>query len=98
MLGYHKRYNLYMMLILHIAIALSSVLYTGLLYMRPTALKFKVSYALVGLTVGTGTWLTVANPSHLMQSCAAGLIYLAIVFAGMAVSRRKWATSEVTNR
>lgn len=94
MYGCRKRYTLYMILIAHIIIALASVLYTGLMYFSPTRNKLRVSYALVGLTVASGTWLIVANPAHMVQSCMSGLAYLCVVFFGIALARHKLADTQ----
>jgi hypothetical protein len=82
-----------MILPLHIAVALTSVIFTAFLYFSPTKSKFRVSYALVGLTVASGTWLIVANPAHMVQSCITGLVYLGVVFFGIALARNKLAST-----
>lgn len=80
-----------MILPLHIAIALTSVVYTALVYFAPSEGKLKVSYTLVVLTVASGTWLVVANPAHMVQSCISGLVYLGVMFFGIALARHKLA-------
>lgn len=78
-----------MLLIIHILIALSSLLVAGLAYFRPSAGRLHASYALVFLTVATGTVLTVSLPAHLMQSCVTGLMYLSVVFVAIFAARLK---------
>lgn len=78
-----------MLLLLHIVIALSSILITGLAYILPTHTKLKASYLLVAGTFITGTALVVMSPSHLMSACFSGLIYLGIVSLGILFARRK---------
>ena len=78
-----------MLLILHIAIALSSLVTTGLAFFAPTNLKLRASYALVGLTVATGTVLIVTRPAHMVQSCTTGLVYLGLVFTSIILARQK---------
>lgn len=80
-----------MILISHITIALLSVAYTTYLYFAPSRNKLRVTYTLVALTVVSGTWLIIANPAHMVQSCITGLAYLAIVFFGIALARNKLA-------
>lgn len=94
MLGCLKRYTKLMILPIHIAIALLSIIYTAFVYFMPTKGKLRVSYALVALTVATGTWLVVANPAHMVQSCITGLVYLGVVFFGIALARNKLAENE----
>ena len=83
-----------MMLILHISIALLSVIYTAFVYFAPSKAKLNGSYALVAMTVASGTWLIIANPAHMVQSCITGLVYLGVIFFGIALARRKLADSE----
>ncbi len=80
-----------MLLISHITIALASLLFAGIAYFRPAPSRLNISYVLVGLTVATGTVLTVRSPAHLMQTCATGLVYLVIVFAAIFSARAKLA-------
>ncbi len=77
------------MLPIHIAIALSSVIFTGFVYIRPSQNKLRGSYVLVGLTVASGTWLIVSNPSHMVESCITGLVYLGVMFFGLGFARHK---------
>jgi hypothetical protein len=45
-----------MMVILHVLIALSSIVFTTYAYFRPSASKLRVGYGLVGLTLATGLY------------------------------------------
>jgi hypothetical protein len=78
-----------MILPLHIAIALSSVIYTAYVYIAPSRAKLRGSYILTALTIATGTWLVVANPAHMVQACITGLLYLGVIFWGLAMARNK---------
>lgn len=80
-----------MILPLHITIALLSVIYTAFVYFSPSKAKLRGSYALVALTVATGTWLIVANPAHMVQSCVTGLLYLGVIFYGIHLASNKLA-------
>jgi hypothetical protein len=79
---------------IHIAIALSSVIYTAFVYVMPSKRKLHVSYTLVGLTVATGTALVVMRPAHLAESCLSGLLYLGVAFSGIIMVRRRLARQE----
>ena len=85
------RYNLVMLLISHITIALLSLLGAGLAVARPGRQILGASYTLVGLTAATGTVLTLQSPAHLMQACATGLAYLAVAFALTLAARQRLA-------
>lgn len=86
-------YTNFMILILHIVIALSSLLYTTYAFFLPSARKLQVSYGLVGLTLASGTFLVIRNPAHLLQSCTTGFLYLAIVTVGIITARHKLAAN-----
>ncbi len=84
-----------MVLVTHIVIALASIGYTTYLYFRPSRTKLRVSYGLVAATLASGTYLVVSTHSPLLSSCVSGLLYLAAVATGMALSARKLARETV---
>lgn len=77
-----------MILLTHILIAITSVVYTSLLLIWPSRTKLHISYTLIAATLTSGTILTVVNPAHMLQACTSGLIYVVIVSAGVFVARR----------
>ncbi|HSW66787.1 MAG TPA: hypothetical protein VLI54_06640 [Bacillota bacterium] len=81
-----------MILIFHIAIAIASIAYATYLLFSPSDTKFYVSYALVGLTLMSGTYLVVVSGAPILSSCTTGLIYLAIVSTQLGIARARWAT------
>jgi hypothetical protein len=85
-----------MLLIIHIIIALLSLISAGLAFLKPNPKRLNTSYTLVGLTIASGTILTIQLPSHLMESCVAGLIYLAAVFMAIVAARLKLAQINTT--
>lgn len=80
-----------MALILHICIALTSVAYTTYVAVSPAKSKFPAAYALVGMTIASGTYLVVSTHSPLLQSCETGLAYLAVVGAGIVAAHYRLA-------
>lgn len=82
-----------MILLLHIAIALSSLVVTALAYVSPKQPLLYTSYALVALTISSGTFIAISSPAHMVQACVSGLIYTAVVLAGIVAVRRKLATA-----
>lgn len=82
-----------MILLAHITIALLSVVYATFLMIKAPRKQnaITVSYVLIALTLISGTYLTVLNPSHLVQSCISGLIYTGVVTAMTSAIRRKMA-------
>jgi len=80
-----------MLLLVHIAIALSSIGLTGFTYLSPSKTKLKISYGMIGGTFITGTLLVILSPSHLVSACISGLLYLGLVSVGILSARHKLA-------
>lgn len=78
-----------MILVIHISIAISSIVYTTYLLLQPSQTKVRISYALVGATLASGTYLTILSPAQLLHTCLAGLVYVSIVTVGIMFARRK---------
>lgn len=81
-----------MTLLLHVLIALAGIVWTTYGYFRPTRKNIKVSYALVALTFASGFYLVWSEPAQILHMCLSGLMYLAVVGVGIALSQRKLAT------
>ena len=75
-----------MILLAHILIALSSFAYTTYLLVRPSHAKFRVNYALIALTLGSGAYLVVSTGAPMLQACVSGLAYVLIVAAGTVLA------------
>jgi hypothetical protein len=84
-----------MILPLHIIIALSSLIHTGYIFMRPTASGLQVSYVLVILTLFSGFGLVLSKPANMTQTCVTGLVYLGVVSFGIASARYKLAKQKI---
>ena len=78
-----------MLLLLHITIALASVVQTTYLFFFPSKDGLRMSYGLVVLTVASGTALVISRPASLTQACMSGLAYIAIVSLGIGAARHK---------
>lgn len=81
-----------MVLILHIIIALISMVYTGFVFFFPSKTKLNISYVLVSATIMSGAYLTIMNLSHMVSACITGIIYLGFVTAGLALAHKKLAS------
>lgn len=75
-----------MLVLLHVLIAISSLVYTTFLFVAPKRSRFFVSYALVATTIGSGTYLVVHTHAAMLQSCMTGLAYLGVVTLGIAAA------------
>ena len=79
-----------MVLLIHIIIALSSLLFSTYLYFRPTKTGFVTSYGLIVATLASGTYLVVSTQSHMLQACMSGLVYLGVVAFVILAARHKF--------
>ena len=81
-----------MIILIHISIALFSIVFATYQLFSPSAGKFPVSYALIGATLVSGTYLTILNPSRLISTCLTGLVYVGIVTVATVYAHRKLAS------
>jgi hypothetical protein len=80
-----------MVVIIHVIIALSSIILTSLSYIQPSIQRLRVAYALVGLTLASGFYLVWVTPSHMIQACTSGLVYIGVVSVGIVAAKSKLA-------
>jgi len=86
-----------MIILIHVIIALSSIGIASLAFFKPTMKKLLTSYGFILGTVATGTYLLVAYPSHILESCLMGLAYLMVISAAtVATHVRLRRRAEVT--
>jgi len=78
-----------MILLLHIAIALSSVALSTYTFFRPSRTVLHVSYGLVGATFASGFYMIAMTPTHLVQACISGLVYLGVIAFALLAARQK---------
>lgn len=80
-----------MILILHIVIALSSLIFASVLLAHPSQTKLNINYGFIAATIATGTYLIVTMHVNMLSTCATGLTYLAVVAVLSALAQRKLA-------
>jgi hypothetical protein len=68
-----------MLLLIHIVIALLSILLATLTYFIPSTRRIAVSYGFIVATVASGTALLIINPANLLHTCLSGLFYITVV-------------------
>ena len=78
-----------MLLVIHIVIALGSIIGTTWALLQPSKRSLQLSYALVGMTLASGTYLVWSTHSPLVASCTTGLIYICGTTAGLSIARHK---------
>lgn len=70
-----------MILLAHIIIALASVAWASVTFIKPTHKKIKASYGLIAATVASGTALVIVDSSAMLHTCIAGLVYVVTISA-----------------
>lgn len=78
-----------MLLVIHIIVAVSSLLATSLAWIRPGKTKLYPAYGLTALTLISGTALVITSPVHILQTCLTGLAYTGIVSVGLVAARSR---------
>ncbi|HZP55215.1 MAG TPA: hypothetical protein VFB03_00375 [Candidatus Saccharimonadales bacterium] len=78
-----------MIALIHVSIALLSLVVTGFAYISPAKNKIYASYSLIAATLISGTVLAIVSHSHLLSVCTSGLLYLGIVGCGVFAAHRK---------
>ena len=79
------------MLMFHIVVAVSGLLMSTILYLKPSNAKYNLSSGFLAMTLVSGTILVVANPVTLVKSCILGLAYTAFVVSMLYLSSKKLA-------
>ena len=80
-----------MVLLVHLVLALTSVVWATVVLIAPSRFRLRISYALVALTLTSGTYLVVSTHAPMLQSCMSGLFYTGFVSLGLAAAHRKLA-------
>ena len=81
------------MLLLHLSIALSSIIAMSAALITPRRSLLKVSYSLVLLTIVSGTILVVKTHSPMLQSCTAGLAYIGASLVAIIAAQHRLANN-----
>lgn len=81
-----------MFVLIHVLIALTSIVYTTYAYFQPSKQKLYTGYGLVALTLISGTYLVVSTHSNMFSACETGLFYLGIVSSGLFAAHHKLAS------
>lgn len=84
-----------MLVLIHVLVAVSSILYTSYVWLTPAKSRFYISYLLIGLTLISGSWLVWSHSAALLPACSSGLLYLAAVSAALLSARHRWNRQQV---
>lgn len=80
------------MIILHVLLAVASLVLSSINFFNPGAKKSIGSYGLATATVASGILLIVVNHASIVRTCLTGVIFFAVVIAMNQVASRKLAT------
>ena len=80
-----------MLTLLHIAIALGSVIYLSTLLFSPKSRSFVIAYLSVAATVASGVLLMLIRPETMAHVCVSGTIYLIVAVAAIAFAKYRQA-------
>lgn len=78
-------------LLIHITIALTSIIFGAWVVFKPTQTRLRVNYGFIAATVVTGTYLIISTHTSLASACVSGLTYTAIVLAITLGARHRLA-------
>ena len=81
-----------MIILMHVIIALTSIVLSTVSAFTPSRGRIISSYVLIALTLATGTYLVISMHTPMLRACATGLVYLAIALSGVLVGQRRFAT------
>jgi len=84
--------------LIHVIIALSSVILSSVTFFKPSFNKLYVSYGFIIATVASGTYLIVSSSGSILRSCLTGLFYVtvvSIITIATHVKVRKLAKEEI---
>ncbi len=85
-----------MMLVIHIMVAVLSMVWASVVLWRPTVLGLRISCGLlVGMT-GTGAWLLIDKPAVMAHTCVTGLVYVGLVGALTIGAWRRLRTASIS--
>ena len=68
-----------MIVLLHVLIAISSIVLASFVFFKPTMKRLLASYGFIVATVASGTYLLLAMQADILRTCLSGLFYLTVV-------------------
>ena len=78
-----------MVLMLHITVALLGIILSTISLFAPTRTSLRSSYAAIAITVTTGAILTIQAPTHLIETCIVGLLYVAATLSATVTGQQR---------
>ena len=86
-----------MLLIMHVSVALSSLVMASIVMFNPTKSRLYMTYGLEAAVLVSGTSLVVLSDTNLLQSCVTGLLYLMAISSATILGKYKLQLQETKN-
>lgn len=80
-----------MILIMHIIIALASILFASYLIFRPSSKGIRFSYGLIIGVLLTGFELVIFMQAPILKTCVSGLVFISVIMGELLIARKRLA-------
>ena len=80
-----------MAVLIHVVIAISSMILSGAAFLNPSSAKLKTSYILIASTLASGTYLVLSVQASMLRTCVSGLVFLTVSSIVTYFSKEKLA-------
>ena len=87
-----------MFILTHVTIALLSLVFTAVTFIRPSQQKLRIASLLVGATIATGTFLVIQTHSSMLSVCLIGLFYIGGSLGALLAVKQRLAHQRATNK
>ena len=68
-----------MIILIHVILAVSSLVFASSVLLSPSRNKLRASYGLIAATLVSGTYLIASTQTNILKTCVTGLVYIAAV-------------------
>jgi hypothetical protein len=80
-----------MILLTHIALALTSIVLASYTALFPSSTKLRITYVLSIGTILSGLTMAFINPVNLGRACLSGIVYLGLIISISAIAQKRLA-------
>ena len=84
-----------MVIAVHVFLAISSIVSASVAFVAPSRAKLRSSYSLIAATLLSGTYLAIAQGTHMLASCMMGLAYVGFVTTAIVAAQHKLAAVKI---
>ena len=86
-----KAYANIMILLIHVVLALASLILSVINYFRPSKPRLSISYSLATGTLASGVLLIVVSHASILRTCLTGITFFAVVSVLNELARKRLA-------